>query len=75
MTFQNLPTLNSTGHRALSTAVGTFFDAIEMLAPEGAVRVFPEPLVLEVVPVLVGDRGQHAAALIVNDALVHISPT
>ncbi|HEV3312872.1 MAG TPA: hypothetical protein VG815_20370 [Chloroflexota bacterium] len=35
----NLPKPNSTGHHALSAAASTFFDAIEMLTPEGKARL------------------------------------
>lgn len=35
----NLPKIDSAGHRALSTASATFFDAIEMLTPEGKSRL------------------------------------
>lgn len=35
----NLPKANSTGHRALTAAAETFFDAIEMLTPEGKARL------------------------------------
>jgi len=35
----NLPKLNSAGHRALSVAAETFFDAVEMLTPTGKARL------------------------------------
>ncbi len=35
----NLPKPESVGHRALTAAAGTFFDAVEMLTPEGKARL------------------------------------
>jgi hypothetical protein len=37
-------------------------------------EAFPEELITNVVQVLVGDLGQHTAALILNDKMVHVTP-
>ena len=46
-----------------------------ILVESYASEPFPERLVSEVVRVLIDDLGQHTAALIVNDAMVHVTPT
>jgi hypothetical protein len=43
---------------------------VESYAPQA----FPESLLSDVVRVLTDDLGQHTAALIVNDAMVHVTP-
>lgn len=68
------------GGCTLTPGIGSWLDPIggEMfedviLVESYAPKAFPERLISEVVRVLIDDLGQHTAALIVNDAMVHIT--
>lgn len=52
---------------------GEMFEDV-MLVEAYAVTPFPNQLMTDVVGILVSDLRQHTAALIVNDAMVHVSP-
>lgn len=69
------------GGCTLTPGIGSWLDPIggEMfedviLIESYASEAFPERLVSEVVRVLTDDLGQHTAALIVNDVMVHVTP-
>ncbi len=52
---------------------GEMFEDV-ILVESYADEVFPDRLITDVVRVLVGDLGQHTAALILNDKMVHVTP-
>lgn len=51
---------------------GEMFEDV-ILVEAYARKVFPEALIAEVVQVLMGGLGQHTAALILNDKMVHVT--
>ena len=69
------------GGCTLTPGIGSWLDPIggEMfedviLVESYAQQAFPESLISDVVRVLIDDLGQHTAALIANDAMVHVTP-
>lgn len=69
------------GGCTLAPSIGSWLDPIggEMLEDvilieSYAQAPFPDQLVADVVQVLVEDLGQHTAALILNDAMIHVTP-
>lgn len=70
------------GGCTLTPGVGSWLDPLggEMfedviLVESYAQHAFPERLISDVVHVLVDDLGQHTAALILNESMVHVTPT
>ena len=69
------------GGCTLTPGIGSWLDPIGgemledvMLVESYAKEPFPEHLVSNIVRVLVEDLGQHTAALIVNDSMLHVTP-
>lgn len=69
------------GGCTLTPGVGSWLDPIGgemfedvLLVESYAEEPFPEDLIEDVVRVLVGDLGQHTAAFIMNDAMIHVTP-
>ena len=69
------------GGCTLSPGLGSWLDPIGGEMFEDVILIeaysehpFPEQVVSDIVQVLVGDLEQHTAALIINDAMVHITP-
>ena len=68
------------GGCTVTPGVGSWLDPIggemfeDVILVESYAQVpFPEDLVVGIVRVLIDDLGQHTAAFIVNDAMVHVT--
>lgn len=69
------------GGCTVTPGVGSWLDPIGgemfedvMLVESYAREPFPEDLLVGIVRILIDDLGQHTAAFIVNDAMVHVTP-